>query len=151
GPSYFSEEQAMISRMRLTLVLVLAAAVLPTTDGFPQDPKGKDQKPYNEKADAKADLQAALKHAKKDNRRVLIQWGGNWCDWCVLLHKKFSTDAGLRRELLYEYDLVTIDIGKMDRNLDLVKQYQAKLGEGVPYLTILDADGKVLANQRTDP
>jgi thioredoxin-related protein len=131
----------------LTLVLVWSLAVLPTTA---QPPKGTDKQPYNEKADAKADVQAALQRAKKDNRRVLIQWGGNWCEWCVLLHKKFTTDPELRRKLLYEYDLVTIDVGKMDKNLDLVKQYKAALGEGLPYLTILDGDGNVLVNQRTD-
>jgi thioredoxin-related protein len=141
-------------RVYLPLVVVLAVAACPPAgnDTAAQDKARKpDPGPYNEKADAKADVQAALKRAKKENRRVLLQWGGNWCSWCLLLHKKFTTDAGLRRKLLYEFVVVHIDIGRMDRNLDLVKQYRARLGEGVPYLTILDADGEVLANQRTDP
>jgi thioredoxin-related protein len=139
----------MHHRICLTLVLVLALAVLPAAAGDPPA-KGADKGPYNEKADAKAELQAALQRAKKDNRQVLIQWGGNWCEWCVLLHKKFTTDPELRRKLLYEYELITIDVGRMDKNVDLAKQYKAALGNGVPYLTILDGDGKVLANQATD-
>jgi thioredoxin-related protein len=144
----------MCCRICLALVVAGALLVFPAAGGDPpaKDAKGKtaDKGPYNEKADAKADLQAALQRAKKDNRHVLIQWGGNWCSWCVLLHKKFTTDAELRRKLLYEYDVVAIDVGQLDKNLDLAKQYKAALSEGVPYLTILDGDGKVLANQRTD-
>jgi thioredoxin-related protein len=138
----------MLHRICVTLALGLALAVLPAAAAQPG--KDADKGPYNEKADAKADVQAALQRAQKDNRRVLIQWGGNWCSWCVLLHQKFTTDQELRRKLLYEYELVTVDIGRMDKNLDLVKQYKAVLGDVVPYLTILDGDGKVLVNQRTD-
>jgi hypothetical protein len=34
---------------------------------------------YNEKADAKADIAAALKLANRENKRVLLKFGGNWC------------------------------------------------------------------------
>jgi len=110
-----------------------------------------DQRPFDEKADAKAVLQAALQGAKKDNRRVLIEWGDNSSDWCILLHKSFTSNAELRRKRLYEYELITIEVGPMNKNQDLAKQFEAGLSDGVPYLTILDGDGKVLANQRTDP
>lgn len=79
---------------------------------------------YDEQADARADLHAALARAKKENRRVLIQWGANWCHWCVLLHGKMKQDAKLAKEL------------------------GAKI-EGIPYLTVLDADGKPIAQNDT--
>jgi thioredoxin-related protein len=143
------------SRCILT-ALVLALLVLPAAAR--DDEKAKDSskdkaaksKPYDEKADARADIDKALKLAKKENQRVLIQWGGNWCGWCVLLHDRFKSDPGLKRELLYEYKLVFVDIGHMDKNQDLVKSYDAKI-KGVPYLTMLDAEGKVVANQETEP
>ena len=136
----------------LTLVSVLTAAGLATAQGDPpaKDSKAKaDQRPFAEKADAKAALQAALQRAKKDNRRVLIEWGDNSSDWWV--NKSFANNAELRRKRLYEYELITIEVGPMNQNRDLVKKFEAALGDGVPYLTILDGDGKVLANQRTDP
>jgi hypothetical protein len=47
----------------------------------PKEPDAK--KPlYDEKADAKAQIEDALKTAKRDNRRVLIQWGAN-CAGCA--------------------------------------------------------------------
>ncbi|MBI5434190.1 MAG: thioredoxin family protein, partial [Planctomycetes bacterium] len=105
---------------------------------------------YDEHADAKADLAAALAKAKKENRRVLVQWGANWCGWCTLLDKAFKSDAKLGRKLMYEYDLVHVDIGRFDKNVELATSYGADLeGNGVPFLTVLDADGKPLANQET--
>ncbi len=112
----------------------------------------KNPPPYDEKADAKADLAAALAAAKRENRRVLIQWGGNWCPWCVVLHDRFKSNKDLAKKLLYEYDVVFVDIGKREKNLDLAAKYGADLiKNGIPFLTVLDADGKVLANQPTDP
>jgi thiol-disulfide isomerase/thioredoxin len=112
----------------------------------------KAQRPpiYDEGADAKQQIAAALAKAGKENRRVLIQWGANWCGWCHLLHDTFKDDTGVRRKLQYEYDVVLVDIGRFDKNTDLTEKYGAELkGNGVPFLTILDAEGKVLANQET--
>lgn len=105
---------------------------------------------YDESADAKAQIAAALAKAKVENRRVLIQWGGNWCPWCIRLHELYKTDAKIKRELLYEYDVVFVDAGKKGKNMDLAKSYNASADkEGFPYLTILDADGRVIANQES--
>jgi thiol-disulfide isomerase/thioredoxin len=105
---------------------------------------------YDEDAVGADQIAAALAKAKKENRRVYIQWGANWCGWCVQLHDHLREDSSLRRKMLYEYDIVHIDIGKWDKHLDLAEQYGADFkSHGVPYLTILDADGNVLANQET--
>lgn len=105
---------------------------------------------YDESADAKEQIASALARAKKENRRVLIQWGANWCSWCHLLHETFEKQPSVKRKLLYEYDVVLVDIGRWDKNIDLARQYDANFkGAGVPYLTVLDADGNVIANQET--
>lgn len=131
----------------LTPSPTLAQAGSATASKQPQQPESI----YDETADAKTQIADALAKAKKENRRVLIQWGANWCGWCHLLHDTFETDAKIKRKLLYEYDLVLIDIGKWDKNMELAAEYGADLkGTGVPYLTVLDADGKVVRNQRTD-
>jgi thiol-disulfide isomerase/thioredoxin len=112
----------------------------------------KPQRPpiYDEAADARQQIDAALAKARKENRRVLIQWGANWCGWCHLLHDAFRTDDGVKKKLLYEYDVVLVDIGRFDKNTDLATKYGAALKDsGVPFLTVLDDDGKVLANQET--
>ncbi len=138
----------------MQISVALLAFVLGTSPAMPSDdpPATKSAvKIYDETADAKEQIAAALAKAKTENRRVLIQWGGNWCPWCVRLHELYRTDESVRRELLYEYDLVFIDAGKpAGKNVELAKSYGADLNaNGYPYLTILNADGKPLANQET--
>lgn len=135
-----------------------AAAQVVVSPAAPATPAGQEpaSKPakkaraniYDEKADGKAQIAAAVAKARKENKRVLVQWGGNWCGWCHLLHDFFKKDAKVARELLYEYEVVLVDIGQFDKNVELAKSLGAKF-DGVPYLTVLDADGKTLANQET--
>jgi len=112
---------------------------------------GEKKKLYDEAADAKVQIAEAVAKAKKNNRRVLIQWGGNWCSWCIKLNELCISDPGLKKKLQYEYDVVHVDAGKDDKNMDLIKSYGAEAAtKGFPYLTILDRDGKVVANQDSE-
>jgi len=106
---------------------------------------------YDETADAKQQIAAALVKTSKNNRRVLIQWGANWCQWCFKLRDLYGRDPKISHELLYEYDVIYVDAGgKSNKNMDLARSYGADLAaHGFPYLTILDSDGKAVANQET--
>jgi thiol-disulfide isomerase/thioredoxin len=134
---------------------VLASPALaqpPAADPAPAKQAAKP-KVYDETADAKQQIAAALATAKREHRRVLIQWGGNWCPWCIKLDELFRTDRDIKRELLYEYDLVHADCGRpAGKNVDLAKGYDAAVDkDGFPYLTILDASGRLIVNQASGP
>lgn len=113
-----------------------------------QDPAAKPV--YDEAADAKKDVAAALERAKRENKRVLIQWGANWCSWCKWLAGTMKKDAQLSRAILYEYEVVHVDVGRFDKHMDLAKELGAEF-KAIPYLTVLDADGKTLVQQNTEP
>ncbi len=115
-----------------------------------QQAKAKRADIYHEKADARQVITQAVAKAHKNNRRVLIQWGANWCGWCHLLHDTFEKNREVRRKLLYEYDLALIDVGRFDKNIELAREYGADLkANGIPFLTILDGEGKALTNRET--
>ncbi|MDQ7012390.1 MAG: thioredoxin family protein [Planctomycetota bacterium] len=152
----------MPTTRRVFAVLTLLSASLLTPAALAQQatpaPKPATTQPtqaekpalYDESAVATEQIAAALAKAKKENRRVLIQWGGNWCGWCIKLDEHIRSDRDLRRKLLYEYDVVHIDIGRFDKNIELASSLGADLkANGVPFLTVLDADGKPIANQET--
>lgn len=125
----------------------------PTTAPGAQPEKLPPAKPvYDESADAKVQIAAAVARAKKENRRVLIQWGGNWCPWCIRLHELYRSDRDIAKTLMYEYDVVMVDTGgAKGKNLDLAEAYGADVKKhGYPFLTVLDADGKAIANQETE-
>ncbi len=114
-------------------------------------PAAQEPKPvYDEKADARKDVAAAIARAQKENKRVLIQWGANWCGWCKWLAGTMKSDAKVSRKILYEYELVHVDVGQFNKHMDLAKELGAEF-KAIPYLTILDASGKALVQQNTEP
>ena len=137
----------MVSTTKL-LVLVLAVVFIP---GALRSETPEARKAiYDEKADAGVEIASAITSAKKNNQRVLLVYGGNWCGWCHKLHDVFSKDAAIRKILLYDYEVVWIDIGRSDKHMDIVQRYGAEIKkEGVPFLTVLSGDGKLLTNQDT--
>jgi hypothetical protein len=101
--------------------------------------------PYNPKADARAQIAAALKSAKEDGIRVLITWGSNDDE-----HSTAFAAMRRNRELAtffsQEYKLVNVDVGALERNLDVASAHGVSLdAKTIPMVAVLDADGRVLA------
>jgi len=102
---------------------------------------------YDESADAHADIKQALAQAAKEHKRVILDFGGNWCGDCQVLDIYFHDEKNLSL-LESNFVLVHIDIGHMDKNTDVAEKYGVPLGKGVPAMAVLDARGKVLYSQR---
>ena len=121
----------------LAIVLVLSAGTARSV--------GRDI--YPDPAQAKADLAAALKIAATTHKRILLDFGGNWCPDCQVLDIYFHDPAN-RRILEAKYVLVHVNIGHMDANLDIARKYEVPLSRGVPALAVLDEHGKLLYSQK---
>ena len=138
--------------LSLAAILSLLVLVAPVMGQEPEAKKPEKQviAVYDIEANASTDIAEAVARAKKNNKRVLVVYGGNWCGWCVKLDEFFKKDRTVARTIRYEYEVVKVDIGRFDKNIDLVNKYGATMKkEGVPYLTVLDGAGKVVANQNT--
>ena len=103
---------------------------------------------YSETADPRADIAAALAEAKKQRKRVLLNFGGDWCPDCQVLdlYLHQPPNAAL---LDQNFVLVHIWIGQMDANLDVAARYGVPIARGVPALAVLNADGRILYAQKT--
>lgn len=102
---------------------------------------------YNETADAKADIAAAEVKARREHKRILLDFGGNWCGDCQLLDTYYRS-AGNAALLAKYYVVVHVDIGHIDKNLDVAAKYVVPIDHGVPGLGIIDAQGKVIYGQK---
>jgi thioredoxin 1 len=102
---------------------------------------------YPDGAQAKADIAAALVRAGKEKKRVLLDFGGNWCGDCQVLAIYFRDNAN-RNLLETNYVLVPVNIGQYDENLDIARRYGVPVDKGVPALAVLDAAGQVVYSQR---
>jgi thiol:disulfide interchange protein len=103
---------------------------------------------YPDPAQARADLAAALKTAAATHRRILLDFGGNWCGDCQVLDMYFHDPAN-RPILDANFVLVHINIGMKDANLALAKRYRVPLDRGVPALAVLSERGTLLYSQKT--
>jgi thioredoxin 1 len=102
---------------------------------------------YPEKADAKSDIKSALDKAGHLHKRVILDFGGNWCGDCKALDRNFHKEPNT--SLLKDgFILVDVNIGHFDLNKDVAKQYGVPLEKGVPALAVLDSGGKVLYSQK---
>jgi thiol:disulfide interchange protein len=103
---------------------------------------------YSETADPKSDIAAALKQARAEKKRVILDFGGDWCGDCQVLdiYMHQSPNADL---LDKHFIVVHVDIGHMDHNVDIPEKYGVPIKKGVPALAVLDAHGKLLYSQQT--
>ena len=141
-----------MKRRILTLLTALAFGLCLAASIGAQQPSLSDDvlKPvtvkkdlYPADADAKKEIDDALKTARVETKRVILIFGGNWCYDCHVLDQ--ALHEGEAGKIVKEsYLLVHIDIGEGDKNLDLVKKYNIPLEKGVPALAVLRSDGELI-------
>jgi thiol-disulfide isomerase/thioredoxin len=115
------------------LVSVQTLGALPTPLPFP----------YDEKADAAARLGEAFASAKKSDKRVLIDFGGNWCADCRILAAVMDLPE-VKSYLAKHYEVVSVDVGRFNRNMALVQRFGISKLHGVPTVVIAEPDGTPL-------
>jgi protein disulfide-isomerase len=100
-------------------------------------------RPYDESADAKAQIQAALQQARAARAPVLLIFGANWCTDCRALDHALKT--GRNAELMAQrFKVVKVDVGNFDHNLDVTAAYGEPTKKGIPSAVIVSPDNKVL-------
>lgn len=100
-------------------------------------------KPYNESADAKADIKHALIEAKAENLPVILIFGANWCEECRALNATIKTGKNAA-QITKEFKVVKVDVGNFDHNLDIAKSYGNPIAGGIPGATVLSPDNTVI-------
>ena len=103
---------------------------------------------YDVAANPAADIAGALDKAKREHKRVILDFGGDWCGDCQVLDIYFhqSPNAALLEK---NFILVHVWIGHMDANVEVAARYGVPIDKGVPALAVLSAGGKTLYAQQT--
>ena len=103
-------------------------------------------KPYNENQDLRADLKKATELAKKENKHVLVQMGGNWCSWCMRFHAMANgakpIDSLLKAD--YVYLLLNVSQDKKKRDYAFFREFGYPNRFGYPVFLVINGDGKLL-------
>jgi thiol:disulfide interchange protein len=96
-------------------------------------------------AQADAAVNAALARARKHHKLVLIDLGGNWCGDCVVLSNIMLLPE-MKPFMAAHYEVVSIDTGRNNKNLQIPRRFGVDLSGGVPTVLIVGPDGKMLVN-----
>jgi thiol:disulfide interchange protein len=103
---------------------------------------------YRPDADPAADLELAKARAQAEDKRILIEVGGDWCIWCHILDRYLLAEPDVMAA--YEDAFVVMKVNWAqddDRNEAFLAQYPERAG--YPHFFILDADGTFLASKNT--
>ena len=131
-----------IGRIAVVLVLALTSGLLLAQEApLTQDKvSAKLRELYPDNADAKKEISEALAAAAKDHKRVILVFGANWCFDCFALDYRFH-QPDIQPLVDNNYHVVHVDIGRNDKNADLIKKYEIPIEKGVPSLAVLDTKG----------
>ena len=116
----------------LALVLLACVTLASATKG-----------PYDERADPKADIAAALGSSRADDKPVLVVFGANWCGDCRTLEEAFTTGRAAPL-IARNFHVVKVDVGRFDRNVEVAGMYGVPLRKGIPAIAVLAPEGNVV-------
>ena len=105
--------------------------------------RAADALPYDESADAAAQVTAAAAQAARDGKQLLIVFGANWCGDCKMLDAEFKKPA-LKALLDRHYRIVKVDVGRFNKNLDVVKPWGDVIRKGIPSIVVAGADRQLI-------
>jgi thioredoxin-related protein len=138
-----------ITKITLAIVimfLIVAGTMLKaqTTTKATTPAKTEQVKLYDPAIDGMKQIKDAISLAKKANKHVLIQYGGNWCSWCILFDGFCKADTSITRIVNDNYVPVKLNYSPENKN----DEANAFLGNptrfGFPVFIIIDGNGKVL-------
>jgi len=145
--------------MKLQHLIPLLCLVVCFTAGAqtnsPASTPAPEKKPaiFDESADGSKQIAEALAKAAAEHKHVLLMFGANYCSWCHQLHGLFTTSTNIAPIAQRGFVVVMIDVkhsttGKIEdwHNGPLLTKYNPDY-KGIPFLVVLDANGKQLTTQ----
>jgi thioredoxin-related protein len=102
------------------------------------------KKLYDPTIDGMKQINEAVAKAKSQGKHVLIQYGGNWCSWCIKFDGFCKADPEIMKIIEAGYIPVKLNYSPENKN----EKANVYLGNptrfGFPVFIIVDGAGKIL-------
>lgn len=132
-------------------ILLFSLSVLGQTRGQKKQSKkplaAMPREKFDPKRDPKVDLASAVALASKNGKRIILDVGGEWCGWCVLLDEYLYKNKQLGKLRDTHFIWVKINMSEENENAAFLASYPEI--RGYPHLFVLDEAGKLLHSQDT--
>ena len=109
----------------------------------------KNFKLYNPFENVDSALKIAIATAKKENKHVFVQIGGNWCVWCARFNDFVTKDAKLDSAMHANYVVYHMNYSKENMNKPVLARFGFPQRFGFPVFIVLDQRGKRLHTQNS--
>lgn len=107
-------------------------------------------KPYNEADDAQQKIDSLVELAQKDNKKILLQAGGNWCIWCLRFNNYVQNTPEVKAYIDENFHYYHLNFSPANKNEAVFNKYAPNSDNlGYPFFIILDAKGNVLKVQES--
>jgi thioredoxin-related protein len=102
------------------------------------------KKLYDITLDGVKQINESVAIAAKAGKHVLIQYGGNWCGWCIKFDAFCKADSAISKVINDNYIPVKLNYSPENKNDAANIMLGNPTRFGFPVFIILDAKGKVL-------
>lgn len=129
-------------RFRLLLAMMLFTKLCFAAEALPEY-----SQVYDSKRDPGDDALMAIALAKKTNRLILIEVGGDWCSWCHVLDKFIKTHSNVNQRLHQQFVILKVNVSDENDNASFMSSMPPV--NGYPHMYIANAEGNLLKSQDT--
>lgn len=102
---------------------------------------------FNPLSEPSSDLKAAIKIAKKENKNILLDVGGEWCIWCRRIDSFFVSNKNIYDLLHSNFVVLKVNFSKENKNEKFLSNYP-KIN-GYPHFFVLNKKGEFVHSQDT--
>lgn len=106
-----------------------------------------EREEFDPTRNAAADLQAAITKAKKANKRIILDVGGEWCGWCQFLDYYLIKNKDLAEIIDKNFVWLKVNMSLENENRKFLSKYPEI--KNYPHLFVLEKDGTFLHSQDT--
>ena len=143
-----SEVNSVKESAKVEVAKTDSAAILEAKKKAAKEELAKLPKPYNDKENAEEKIKDLVEQAKKENKNIMIQAGGNWCIWCLRFNQYVQSTPELKEIVDQNYLYYHLNYSPENKNEKVFAQYDnpgAKFG--YPVFIVLDQNGKMIHTQ----
>jgi thioredoxin 1 len=136
--------RSIASLLAVSLALAGAACSKP---GAPSDSDPASVFRERSEDEVNASLAAAKDQARREGKRVLLEFVAPWCSDCREVAKIAAQEPAA--SVMHEkYVLVPVNVGRFDRNKALLREHEIQV---IAALVVIDPDGRHIAKTTLEP
>jgi uncharacterized protein YyaL (SSP411 family) len=124
-------------RTTTNLLFVVLLVVLQACSGGDSRVYGRKYDPARNPAE---DLKLAVADAQKENKRILLVVGGDWCKWCHVLDSFLKTNKEIKQPFNEVFIVMKVNMSPENRNQEFLAPFSETYT--YPFFVILNKNGR---------